>query len=96
MDACGNMELLQREIAVLKEELDNLRSGVTEPVLQENAQLRRQLSQYEQAKAEMQLKMDSLMAEIHRLKKEKQRLEEKVTSVQKYNKELKAQVGTGR
>lgn len=50
MEACGNMELLQREIAMLKMELDNLRLGVTEPIIQENAQLRKQLAEFEQVR----------------------------------------------
>lgn len=36
-----------------------------------------------QAKIEMQFKIDALNAEVARLKKEKQRMEEKMTSVQK-------------
>lgn len=87
------MELLQREIAMLKDELDNLRLGVTEPVLKENAQLRKQLTEYEQAKVELQFRIDALNAEVGRHKKEKQRMEEKMTSVHKYNTGLMAQVG---
>lgn len=40
LDARGDVALLQREIARLNNELDNLRKGYTEPAIQENKLLR--------------------------------------------------------
>lgn len=45
MDARGDVTLLQREIARLNSELDNLRKGYTEPAIQENKQLREKLEE---------------------------------------------------
>lgn len=43
LDAQGDVQVLQKEIARLNSELDNLRKGYTEPAIQENKQLREEL-----------------------------------------------------
>lgn len=66
VDTRGDTAILQKEINRLNVELDNLRRGFTEPIANENAELRKQLADEEQGRHDLQLKVEGLVADNSR------------------------------
>ena len=46
LEYCGDVPMLQKEVARLDAELDSLRKGLTDPAVQENKELREQLNRW--------------------------------------------------
>eukprot|EP00798_Chlamydomonas_sp_ICE-L_P007670 gene7670-827_t len=84
LDYRGNVQLLQKEIARLNGELEALRKGFTDPAIQEANQLKESLLEKEKLHSELLLKFNSMAAEGTRLKRERQRLEDKLASSQSH------------
>uniref|UniRef100_A0A7S3VNH3 Kinesin motor domain-containing protein n=1 Tax=Dunaliella tertiolecta TaxID=3047 RepID=A0A7S3VNH3_DUNTE len=88
LDYRGDTKLLQNEILRLNTEISNLKSGITEPAIQENTDLRIRLDKEERRVKELELKLSSLVTANNQFKRERERLEERMTSTQVKNKEL--------
>ncbi|KIY93841.1 Kinesin-like protein KIF15 [Monoraphidium neglectum] len=81
VDVRGDAALLQREIQRLNTELDNLRKGATEAVVQEAKKLRQQLASEAAAREELESRLEVASNDNAQLRRERKRLDEKLAHV---------------
>ncbi|GFH13200.1 kinesin motor domain-containing protein [Haematococcus lacustris] len=88
LDYRGDVAALHQEILRLNSELDNLRKGFTDPAIQEAAELREKLKQELHQQTELELKVAALGAENKTLRRERERLDEKLAASQRTKSKL--------
>ncbi|KAK9807730.1 hypothetical protein WJX72_007405 [[Myrmecia] bisecta] len=87
-DTRGDVAMLQREIYRLHRELDLVRNECTEPVVRENAELNAQLAEMQEEAERSRHKLDSIMGEARKNKKEASWAKQKVAELESANKAL--------
>ncbi|KAK9838407.1 hypothetical protein WJX84_002853 [Apatococcus fuscideae] len=69
-DTSGELALLQRELHRLRRELDLVQAQSTEPLVAENADLRRQIQEQQETEGQLTQRLDGMLSESRRHKHE--------------------------
>ncbi|KAG1672520.1 hypothetical protein FOA52_002829 [Chlamydomonas sp. UWO 241] len=78
----GDVPTMQKEIIRLNGELEALRSGFTDPAIEENKEMRGRIETLEREHVERELRLQAATAEVSRFKKERHTMERRMVDLQ--------------